>query len=154
MRPMRRRPHFPWLATALLLAWGLSAGRAAAEVRLAGTPDRVVLQTHDATMPEILAALRSAFDLEVRLKGSTGRTFTGVYSGSVRRVLARLLRGEDYVIGSDRDGMRIVLLGASASDRNAARSDPLAGVQGSRLVALRQMRGTGGLRGRVIADEP
>jgi hypothetical protein len=43
---------------------------------------RVVLQTNDATMAEIIAALRSAFDLEVTLKGATARKFTGVYSGS------------------------------------------------------------------------
>jgi hypothetical protein len=42
-------------------------GGSAAEVRLSGTQDRVVLQMRDATMPEIFAALRSAFDLEVKL---------------------------------------------------------------------------------------
>lgn len=64
---MRRKPFIPQLATAALLAWCLSCGPGAAEVRLSGTRDHVVLQTDDATMPEILAALRAVFDLDVKL---------------------------------------------------------------------------------------
>jgi hypothetical protein len=137
---MRRKSFLPQLATIVLLAWSLSCGPSAAEVRLSGTPDRIVLRASDATMPEILAAVRSAFDLEVRLKGATARKFTGVYSGSVRQVLSRLLAGEDYVLRFAADGMSIVLLGASASDSTVARSTVLPAAQGSRLVALRQGR--------------
>jgi hypothetical protein len=78
------------------------------------------MQTDDATIPEILAALRSTFDLEVKLMGTTARTFTGAYSGSVRQVLSRLLAGEDYILSSDSEGMSIVLISKSAGD-NAAR---------------------------------
>jgi len=137
---MRRKLFFPQLATTLLLAWCLSCGRAAAEVRLSGTPDRMVLQASDATMPEILSALRSAFALELELKGATARKFTGTYSGSVRRVLSRLLTGEDYVLSSAADGMSVILLGTGAAGSTVARSAVLPAAQGSRLVALRQGR--------------
>jgi hypothetical protein len=165
MRPMRRKSFLPWRATVLLTASCLSAGWAAAEVRISGTPDRVVLQTNDATMPDILAAIRSALNLEVNVRGSTGRRFTGVYAGSLRHVLARLLKGEDYIIGSASDGVSIRLLGRSAAD-SAARSQPITtaaraapvstadlpeelvrATRGSHLVALRQARG-------VTVDEP
>ena len=63
-----RRLFLPQLATAALLAWCLSCRDSAAEVRLSGTQDRLVLQTQDAKMPEILGASGSAFDLEVKLK--------------------------------------------------------------------------------------
>lgn len=128
------------LATAALLAWCLSCGGGAAEVRLSGTQDRIVLQTQDATMPEIFAALRSAFDLEVKLKGATARKFTGVYSGSVRQVLSRLLVGEDYVLRFASDGISVRLLGNTAADNSAAPSSLQLATQGSRLVALRQGR--------------
>jgi len=137
---MRRKPSISQLATAVFLAWCLSSGPGAAEVRLSGTRDHVVLQTNDATMPEILDALRAVFDIDVMLKGATARKFTGVYSGSVRRVLSRLLAGEDYVLRSAADGVSIVLLGSSASDSTVARSAPMPEAQGSRLVALRQGR--------------
>ena len=137
---MRRESFLPQLATAALVAWCLSGGPSAAEVRLSGTPDRIVLKTNDATMPEILAALHSAFDLEVKLNGTTARRFTGTYFGSARQVLSRLLAGEDYVFRSAADGMSIILLGASAADGTVARSAVLPAAQGSRLVALRQGR--------------
>jgi hypothetical protein len=139
---MRRKPFLPQLTTIVLLAmWCLSCGRSAAEVRLSGTQDRIVLQTKDATIAEILAALRSAFDLEVTLEGATARRFTGVYSGSLRRVISRLLTGENYVIGSAADGLSIRLLGGSAAHGTAAPSAPLPAASGSRFVALRQARG-------------
>jgi len=126
------------LTTIVLLAWCLSCGPSAAEVHLSGTPDRIVLQANDATMPDILAALRSAFDLEVKLKGTTARTFTGVYSGPVRQVLSRLLTGENYVLRSAGDGMSMILFGSSAADSNARWSGLPPAAPGSRLVALRQ----------------
>ena len=135
-----RKLFLPQFATAALLAWCLSCGGSAAEVHLSGTQDRVVLQTQDATMPEIFAALRSAFDLEVKLKGATARKFTGVYTGSVRQVLSRLLMGEDYVLRSASDGISIRLLGKSEADSSAAPSNLQSATQGSRLVALRQGR--------------
>ena len=48
------RPSSPKIATVLLVAWCLSCGRSEAQVRLSGTPDRIVLQTNDATIVEIL----------------------------------------------------------------------------------------------------
>jgi hypothetical protein len=125
------------LATAALMAWCLSCGGSAAEVRLSGTQDRLVLQAQDATMPEILGALQSAFDLEVKFKGATERRFTGVYTGSVRQVLSRILAGNDYVLRSGPDGISIRLLGNSTADSSAA-SNASAAAPGSRLVALRQ----------------
>jgi hypothetical protein len=132
-----RNPFLPRLATAALLTLCLSCGGSAAEVRLSGTPDHVVLTTNDATIADILAALHSAFDVEVNLTGGTARKFTGVYSGSVRRILSRLLTSNDYVLRSNPGGISIRLFGNSAADSSAA-SNPSAAAPGSRLVALRQ----------------
>jgi len=138
---MRRKPALLLrIATVLLVAWCLSCGRSEAEVRLSGTPDRIVLQTNDATMAEILAALRASLDVEVKFSGATARRFTGVYSGSVRRVLSRLLAGEDYVVRSAADGISVRLLGKSEVDGAAVASSLPAAAPGSRLVALRQGR--------------
>jgi len=137
---MQNTPLLPRLATAALLAWCLSCGPSVAEVRVSGTPERVVLRANDATLMDIVAALRTAFDLELKLNGATARKFTGMYSGSVRQVLSRLLSGEDYVLRSASDGMSIILLGTSVSDSTAARSAQITQAYGSRLVALRQGR--------------
>ena len=140
-RRLMRKLFLPQFATTLLLAWCLSCGRCAAEVRLSGTQDRIVMQTNDATILEILAALRSAFDLEVRLKGATARKFTGMYSGSVRQTLLRLLTGENYVLSYASDGVSIVLFGTSQADSTAAWSGLPPAAPGSRPDATRQALG-------------
>jgi hypothetical protein len=138
---MRHKSFLLQLATAVLLAWCLSCGESAAEVHVSGTPDRIVLQASEATMPEILAALRSTFDLQVTLKGGTARQLTGAYSGSLRQVLSRLLKGEDYVLRSTSGGVSVILFGSSAADSTVTRRAlALPAAPGSRLVALRQAR--------------
>jgi hypothetical protein len=117
--PVWRRLFLSQVATMALVAWCMACGRSNAEVLLSGSQDRIVMQTSDATLAEVLAAFRSTFSLEVKLNGVTTRTFTGIYSGSVRQVLSRLLSGEDYILSSDADGMRIILIGRSASDNIA-----------------------------------
>jgi hypothetical protein len=137
--PFTCKLYLARLATAALLTWCVSCGGSAAEVRFSGTPDRVVLTMNDATIADILAALRSAFDVEVNLTGGTARRFSGVYSGSVRQVLSRLLTGNDYVLRSGSDGISIRLMGDGTADSPAA-SSPSPAAPGSRLVALRQGR--------------
>src|ERR1700688_668472 len=83
---------------------------ARADAQLSGTEDHVILRANDATMAEILSDIRSALNLRVGLTGSTERRFTGAYTGTLRRVLSRLLDGENYVISSAPDGINIVLL--------------------------------------------
>jgi hypothetical protein len=102
-----------------LVAGCMGCGRSNAEVLLSGSQDRIVMQTTDATLAEVLAAFRSTFFLEVKLKGASARTFTGIYSGSIHQVLSRLLAGEDYILSSDAEGMSIFLIGGSASDNTA-----------------------------------
>jgi hypothetical protein len=91
-----------------------------ADVQFSGTEDHVVLRAKNATIAEILSGIRSALNLRVGLTGSTERQFTGAYTGTLRRVLSRLLDGEDYVISPAPDGMNIVLLGLKGAGRNAA----------------------------------
>jgi hypothetical protein len=116
---MRCNPLVPPFAAALSFSWCLSGGDCAAEVRLSGMQDRVVLQANDATVPEVLAALRRAIGLEVTLRGTVEQKFTGVYSGSVHYVLRRLLTGENYILRTTSGGISIVLLGQSGSDDEA-----------------------------------
>jgi hypothetical protein len=116
---MQRNPLVPQFAAALFFSWCLSGGDSAAEVRLSGMQDRVVLQAKDATVPEVLDALRRAIGLEVTLRGTVQQKFTGVYTGSVHFVITRLLSGENYILQTTSSGMSIVLLGQSMSDDEA-----------------------------------
>jgi hypothetical protein len=135
---MRREPFSAWRLGAAALIWALSCQCCAAEVRLSGTADRMVLQANDASIGEVVDALRSAFDLPIEVSGDSPRRLTGRYSGSVRQVLLRLLQNEDYVTRFAPDRVSIRLVGVSAAAAHAAAASSPPAWQGSRLIALRQ----------------
>jgi hypothetical protein len=144
------------IALSLLLVCVASART---DVQFSGTEDHVVLRAKNATIAEILSSIRSALNLRVELNGSTERQFTGAYTGTLRRVLSRLLDGEDYVISSAPDGMNIVLLGLKGAGRNS--SPPIAssvthtnGEQPLRLAAASDDEGNPNYQGWMPDRNP
>jgi hypothetical protein len=121
------------VALALLLA---GATTARAEVHFSGTVDHVVLQAENATMAEVLSGIRSTFNLQVGLTGSTERQFSGTYSGTLRHVFSRLLDGEDYIISLAPDGINIALLSPQAAGRSTVPQI----AQESQLDRVRRLR--------------
>jgi hypothetical protein len=107
---MRPKYFFQVLATSLLCTFAIPT-LAGAEVHLSGTADKFVLKAKNATMPEILSGIEATFNYKIGFTGSATRQFTGAYSGSLRRVLSRLLENTDYVISPALEGINIVLLG-------------------------------------------
>ena len=96
----------------LLLA-ALHPGSARAEVSVQGTATDVRVEAREATVMEILAALGERFEL--RFRGvPAGRPVTATFAGPLRRVLARVLDGNDYVIESHGTGVEVIVLGAGA----------------------------------------
>ena len=103
----------------------------------------MVLRAKRATLPEIIAGIESTLPVKIGLSGSTTRQFSGVYSGSIRLVLKRLLEGSDYVVATSPGNIKVAIVdrGRSAEPGGlpAAVVSPLA-QGGSRQSALRQMR--------------
>ena len=103
----------------------------------------MVLRAKRASLPEIIAGIESTLPVRIGLSGSTARKFSGVYSGSVRGVLKRLLEGSDYVVTTSPEKITIAILdrGRSAQPGGVAAAvvSPIA-QGGSRQSALRQMR--------------
>jgi hypothetical protein len=132
-----------------LLALCLSCRLGVAGVSASGTPEGIVLRADGATMVEVAAALRADCNVDVVLIGTTSRRISGVYHGSLRLVLSRLLAGENYIIGAIPGGVRIILskpgaaLAVAASSEIGASGDDAAPVPipaPSRLIGLRQAR--------------
>jgi hypothetical protein len=96
------------LAAALAMLAGAVAN---AEVQVSGTADQLMLRTKDATLAEVLAGLATTSHPRIDVTGATTRQFTGIYSGSLREVLSRLLAGVDHVMRIAPDGMTIVIVG-------------------------------------------
>ena len=84
-----------------------------AEIRVQGRADDVRVEARDATVADILTALGEQFAL--RFRGTTGsRGVTATFEGPLRRVVARVLDGYDYVIETRGDGLNVIVLNAGS----------------------------------------
>jgi hypothetical protein len=96
----------------LLLA-ALNASSVRAEVSVQGPATDVRVEARGATVAEILAALGERFELRFRGQPAN-RPVTATFAGPLRRVLARVLDGNDYVIESRGTGVEVIVLGVGA----------------------------------------
>jgi hypothetical protein len=96
------------MAAALAALCGIAAARA--EVRVSGTAGTVVVRAKAATLTDVVAGLEAASHARIEVKGATSRQFTGIYSGSLQEVLARLLVGIDRIVHTAPDRITIVLV--------------------------------------------
>jgi hypothetical protein len=92
-----------------------------AEVRVQGPAENVRVDARGATVAEILTALDEHY--AVRYRGALiDGGVTATFEGPLRRVLARLLTGNDYVIKRGGDGLDVILLSPGATSRPASSS--------------------------------
>jgi hypothetical protein len=104
---MRARPIAVPIAGVLLAVLFCNCVRA--EILVQGDAGDVRVEARDATVADILAALRERFALRYRgTPASTGITAT--FEGPLRRVVARVLTGYNYVIADHRDGLEVIVL--------------------------------------------
>ena len=98
-----------------LSAWSFG-NTARAEVRVEGTVQDVHISAKDAAIADVLAALRAKFCFRYRSSIPLDLAASGTYSGSLQRVIGRLLDRYDHVITVNRDGVEAIIVG-SKSDR-------------------------------------
>jgi hypothetical protein len=105
-----------WIgAASILCALGVAPGPALAATEVRGKPANLQLRAENASLREVLDALARAFKLSYRLPPQAGRQVSGLYSGSLHQVLARILDGNDYIVEVSEAGIRVVVLGASGA---------------------------------------
>lgn len=87
-----------------------------AEVRItAAEGDRVTIEAHDATLRDVLDALAKAHKLQFSSSDPLSRSVTGTYSGSLQRVLLRLLYGYNVVMRVSPAGTDLRVVGLSSA---------------------------------------
>jgi hypothetical protein len=103
------------LAVALMLACAvvLVPQAAAAETRVSGAPDAVRVDAREASLDEVFGALAAKFNLQYRTNVPLDRPVNGAFSGSLSRVIARLLDGYDHVVKRGPTGIEVIILGIS-----------------------------------------
>ena len=114
------------LAAALLAAAVLCvATPAAAKVRVTDAgADQLVIEARDATVREILDALGQTHTIQLQNPEALSRQVTGTYSGTLRRVLSRILDGYDHVIRSTASGIQVDIVGAAKSAKVTTTGGP------------------------------
>jgi hypothetical protein len=101
------------LIVGMLLA-ALCCNPVRAEILVQGRIDAVRLEARDATVADILAALGARFEL--RFRGPTrNRPITATYEGPLRRIVARVLDGYDYVIEPRGAGIEVIVLSSGST---------------------------------------
>jgi len=83
------------------------------------------VEARNATLQEVLTALRSSFGLKIQASTSTdlNRSVSGTYNGSLREVITRLLDGYDFFVRKLGDDLEVVVVGFSASSGTAPRPE-------------------------------
>jgi hypothetical protein len=88
---------------------------AGAEVSISGTPGAVRVEARQASVDEVLRALQTSFKLEYSASGAIGGVISGTYSGSLPRVIARILDGRNYIMHGSADDLQVRLLTTGTS---------------------------------------
>lgn len=91
----------------------LQSHAVAAESRISGSADAVRVEARQASLDEVLGALAAKYNLHYRAKVALGRPVNGIFSGSLLRVIARLLDGYDYVVQRDEGRVDVTIIGLS-----------------------------------------
>jgi len=99
------------LSIASLFA-AIVCAQARAEVDVQQQAGEIRLQAQNATVAEILSALHAK--LVKSSAASTSVHITGVYRGSLRQILSRVLEGYDYVIKSHGESVEVIVIGNGA----------------------------------------
>jgi hypothetical protein len=86
-------------------------------IRIQGTAAAMRLDARRTTIADVLAALHTTFGVSYNSWIVLGEDINGTYSGSLRRVIARLLDGYNYVIKQDNGTLDVIIL-----DKRGARA--------------------------------
>jgi hypothetical protein len=89
-----------------------------AEVRVVEAgPGTLVVEARDATVEQILEALSKSRNFEFHTARALNRVLSGTYSGTLPRVLSRILDGYDHVVRSTPSGIRLSVVGVAGPAR-------------------------------------
>jgi hypothetical protein len=98
---------------------------AQAEMRMEGSSEALRLEVTDTKLSDVLNVLKAKFNLRYRSNDALEGRITGSFNGPLRRVVARLLEGYDYVIAITPDGLdALILLQNATADLAVARIPP------------------------------
>jgi hypothetical protein len=126
-----------WLigAAAIGVLLGPALNSALASTQVSGGQNDLQIKVQSASIKEIFDAMSGRFHLTYKLPPNVGvrPELTGLYSGTLSQVLARILDGKDYVVEVSNQGLKVVVLKLSGT--TAYRSPSQSAAVSERAVA-------------------
>jgi hypothetical protein len=99
---------------------------AMAAPQVSGSPQNVSIDAQNSSLKDILSALGKQFNIHYQSKANLDKQLTGTYEGSLRRVVARLLEGYNFIITTNQDMIEVTVLGTQSLQTGGAPS-PITG---------------------------
>ena len=108
----------------LLLVAGLAAPSvtAMAAAQVSGSPQNVSVDAQNSSLKDILSALGKQFNVHYQSTANLDKQLSGTYEGSLRRVVARLLEGYNFIITTNQDMIEVTVLGTQGLQTGGAPS--------------------------------
>jgi hypothetical protein len=109
--------------SALVACLAMASAAAFAAPRVSGSSDAVNINTQNSSVKDVLFALSQKFRLQLQSSANLDKQVTGIYRGSLLRVVSRLLEGYNYIIKSDQDRIEVTVLGTKNGPVGSAPSN-------------------------------
>src|SRR5580704_15042215 len=111
---------------AALVAGSAAPSTAMAAAQVSGSPQNVSVDAQNSSLKDILSALGKQFNIHYQSTANLDKQLSGTYEGTLRRVVARLLEGYNFIITSNQDMIEVTVLGTQSLQTGGAPS-PITG---------------------------
>ncbi len=101
----------PVAACLLTLMFACVSGAVCAEVHVSGDVNAIRIEASQSKISEILSALRQEYNVKYQSSIALDEAVTGIYSGSLKQVLPRILDGYTYVIKKTETSTEVLVNG-------------------------------------------
>lgn len=88
-----------------------------AGVNVRGTPEATHLETQEASIEEVLRVLSDTYSFSYVSNIPLRDMVTGTYNGPLSRVLSHLLRGRNFVLMHETNGMHLVIISEAGPEK-------------------------------------
>ena len=110
------------VAAVLVSALAATTVTAMAAAQVSGSPQNVSVDAQNSSLKDILSALGKQFNVHYQSTANLDKQLSGTYEGSLRRVVARLLEGYNFIITSNQDMIEVTVLGTQGLQTGGAAS--------------------------------
>jgi hypothetical protein len=110
------------VAAALVAGLAATTVTAMAAAQVSGSPQNVSVDAQNSSLKDILSALGKQFNVHYQSTANLDKQLSGTYEGSLRRVVARLLEGYNFIITTNQDMIEVTVLGTQGLQTGGAPS--------------------------------